>query len=128
MFELSVRDEFCASHAILINGEREPIHGHNWRVTLVVQGPKLDAEGLLCDFHALEQALRETINPWRNQDLTTAAAFTGLNPTAEMVAYTIARLVSQQAAPFLEGKAAIASVSVTEAPGCVATYRPAQDT
>ena len=34
MFELEVRRIFSAAHAIVIRGEREPIHGHDWQVPL----------------------------------------------------------------------------------------------
>src|SRR5690606_16287926 len=57
MFEISVQRTFSAAHAIVVRGRREPLHGHDWRVTIVVAGNDLDADGLLCDFHALEAAL-----------------------------------------------------------------------
>ena len=30
VYEITVEDEFCAAHAIVIRGEREAVHGHNW--------------------------------------------------------------------------------------------------
>src|SRR5690606_34763268 len=30
MYELKVQREFCAAHALMIKGQREPVHGHNW--------------------------------------------------------------------------------------------------
>ena len=46
MYELSVESEFCAAHALLIKGVREPVHGHNFRVTLTLEAPSLDADAL----------------------------------------------------------------------------------
>ena len=121
MYELIVEREFCAAHAIVIAGEREPVHGHNWRVTLVVAGPRLDADGLLCDFHLVQAALDGVLKPWQNRDLNAVAPFDRLNPTAELVAHHIA---ATMAALLPEG-VMVRSVRVSEAPGCAAVYRPA---
>ena len=123
MYELSVRAEFCAAHAIVIAGQREPVHGHNWRVTATVAGNGLDADGLLCDFHLVEAALREVIGPYHNADLNRVAPFTDVNPTAENVAKHIADGLAARLEGRLPPGAAVVSVSVTEAPGCTATYR-----
>lgn len=122
MFRLTVQAEFCAAHAITIRGEREPVHGHNWRVEAVVEGPGLDADGLLCDFHAVEAALREVIGPLDNADLNEALA--GINPTAENVARAICEGLASRLGGVLAPEARVARVSVTEAPGCRAEYAP----
>ena len=121
MFELSVRAEFCAAHAILIGGQREMVHGHNWRVTATVMGPALDKEGLLCDFHLVERGLKEVIGPYDNGDLNRTAPFTDLNPTAE----NVARHIAESLGATLDSQirpAGVAWVRVTEAPGCSITY------
>lgn len=112
--------EFCAAHAITIRGLREPIHGHNWRVRAVVAGPELDADGLLCDFHAVEAALSVVLGPWRNRNLNEVEPFTRVNPSAENVAREIREALSRALAPSLGVRARVARVSVTEAPGCEA--------
>ncbi|QYK47685.1 MAG: 6-carboxytetrahydropterin synthase [Phycisphaeraceae bacterium] len=126
MYELTVQTEFCAAHAIWIRGVREPIHGHNWRVSVVVAGDRLDEDGLLCDFHDVERALAETIAPWRDRSLNDASPFApdgrGLNPTAEHVARQIALGVGTLIAGHMNGRGTVARVSITEAPGCIATY------
>src|SRR5205823_5077536 len=90
MFELTVDTEFSAAHALVIAGTREPVHGHNWRVTATIAGTKLDQDGLLCDFHSVEAALNEVIAPFCNQDLNQTRPFTDINPSAENVARHIA--------------------------------------
>lgn len=131
VYELTVQSEFCAAHAIWIRGEREPVHGHNWRVSVVVSGHELDEDGLLCDFHEVERALSGAIAPWQNRSLNDLAPFApdgrGLNPTAEHVAREIARAVDDATRDTLAGRGGVASVSVTEAPGCVATFRIARE-
>ncbi len=124
MFELSIESEFCAAHAIILRGEREPIHGHNWHVTVTLAGPTLDQDGLLCDFHAAEAALEAVIGPWKNADINTKAPFHQLNPSAENIARTIADQMRERLRTILPADARVAAVRVTEAPGCAATYRP----
>ncbi len=122
MFQLSVEQEFCAAHAIEIGGRRETRHGHNWRVTVTVSGESLDGDGLVCDFHAVEGALREAVAPFQNRDLNQIPPFDRLNPTAEHVARHIARRVQELLGPGLARGAAVTSCRVTEAPGCAATF------
>jgi len=120
MFELSVQRVFSAAHALSLGGRRETLHGHDWRLTAVVVGGQLDAEGLLCDFHALELAVDRIIAPFHNANLNEVEPFTRLNPSAERVA----EYVADQLGRVLPTGVALARISVTEAPGCEATYIP----
>jgi 6-pyruvoyltetrahydropterin/6-carboxytetrahydropterin synthase len=122
MYELSVHTEFCAAHAILLEGQRETVHGHNWRVTATVTGGQLDREGLLCDFHLIERVLKEVIGPYHNADLNRLPPFVDVNPTAENVARHIADALAARLDPQLAPRAGVACVRVTEAPGCTVTY------
>lgn len=116
-----MQTEFAAAHALTIAGKREPVHGHNWRVTITARGPVLDADGLLCDFHALERALREAVARFRNADLNAEPPFAaGVNPSAE----NVAKHVAERVAPALPRGVWVACVRVTEAPGCEAAYEP----
>lgn len=126
MYEISVQTEFAAAHALMIAGEREPIHGHNWHVTVTLAGPTLDADGLLCDFHAVERALGAIAARLKNTNLNDVAPFAGgeLNPSAENVARAVADELRRGLGDTLGGRAEVAAVRVTEAPGCAATYRP----
>jgi 6-pyruvoyltetrahydropterin/6-carboxytetrahydropterin synthase len=126
MYELAVHAEFCAAHAIVVGGVRERMHGHNWRVTARVEGSVLDADGLLCDFHTVEGVLAGILEPWRNGNLNEVSPFDRLNPTAENVARVIAEALAEGLDEGLRPHAWVASVSVTEGPGCVATYRRAK--
>lgn len=118
VFEISVQRVFHASHALLIGGDREEPHAHDWRITLVVAGAALDSDGLLCDFHDLEAALDEVIETFQDADLNQTRPFDRINPTAEAVAKYIAESVSGR----LGDTVHVDRVSVIEAPGCQATY------
>ena len=119
MFELTIEREFCAAHAIVINGVREARHGHNWKLVVVVAGPTLDDDGLLCDFHVIERTIDRVVEPLHNADLNDTPPFDRLNPTAE----NVARHVAESMLDGLPVGVRLDRVSVTEAPGCRATYR-----
>jgi 6-pyruvoyltetrahydropterin/6-carboxytetrahydropterin synthase len=121
VFQISVQAEFCAAHAIVINRRREPVHGHNWRVTATLEGKDLDDNGLLCDFHLVERGLREITTAMNNASLNDLPPFSrDTNPTAENVARHIGE--SLIASLKLPSGVRLVSISLTEAPGCVATY------
>jgi 6-pyruvoyltetrahydropterin/6-carboxytetrahydropterin synthase len=127
MFELSVEAEFCAAHALLIAGQREPVHGHNWRLTVTVAGPALDRDELLLDFHALEAVVQDVIGPFRNADLNAVPPFDRVNPSAEAVARHIAEAVQrglERQRRNADPPYRVSAVRVTEAPGCAVVYRP----
>ena len=118
MYELSVERRFDAAHAITMAGEREASHRHDWHVKVIVAGRQLDTDGLLCDFQFLESRLADVLAPFDGGDLNTIAPFDQLNPTAEHVA----RYIAEQMSESLPRRVTIKRVSVTEAPGCCATY------
>lgn len=113
--------EFAAAHAIVIGGEREPVHGHNWRVRAVVAGRELDGDGLLCDFHEVERELRSIVERHHNRSLNETPPFDRVNPTAEHVAREIGAELRRRLSGRLGKGVRVSRVSVTEAPGCEAT-------
>lgn len=126
MYTIAITHEFCAAHALVISGTSEPVHGHNFRVTATIEGTELDADGLLCDFHTAHDVLLSVCEPFENADLNATEPFDKVNPSAEQIALVIAEAMADRLDGSLAPAARVASVSVTEAPGCVATYsRPA---
>lgn len=121
-FEISLDDEFCASHALrLPDGSVEPVHGHNWRVRATLRSDALDAMDTVTDFHPVMHRLRAAIDPWRNRHLNDLPPFNGAapaNPSAERVAEWIAHELS----PGLPDGVRVVRVEVTEAVGCRAAW------
>lgn len=118
---------FSAAHALVVGGVREALHGHDWRVTVRLEGDRLDEDGLLCDFHMVERSLREITGAWSNRNLNECPPFSegskSVNPSAENVARVIAERLEAAIGSAIAGRARIESVRVTEAPGCAATFR-----
>lgn len=128
MFQISVEREFCAAHALRLRQTREATHGHNFKLVVTLQGPSLDSDGLLLDFHELEALVDQIIAPMRNGNLNDLPPFSGgINPSAEEVAKHIALRVHDGLPKLLAGGPSgvrLASVRLTEAPGCAVVYVP----
>ena len=122
MYQISVESVFAAAHAITIAGEREPMHGHHWHATAVIEGPELDGDGLLVDFHAVEAALGGITGRFHNRCLNEIPPFDRTNPTAELVVRHIAEELASRLVGRIPSRTRVARVSLSEAPGCIATY------
>jgi 6-pyruvoyltetrahydropterin/6-carboxytetrahydropterin synthase len=122
-FDLSIERTFNATHALkMYDGQLEPMHGHDWHVVVTLAAPTLDQIDVVVDFHEIEMILEQVLSPWQHACLNDDKAFAECNPSAERVAECIAEKVSEQ----LPDRVRLISVAVTEAPGCVATFRPSQ--
>jgi 6-pyruvoyltetrahydropterin/6-carboxytetrahydropterin synthase len=86
MFEVSVEQTFAAGHALRnYKGKCENVHGHNFRVQVVVEGERLD-NGMLVDFLDVKELMRGVIARLDHQFLNDIAPFDVKNPSAENVA------------------------------------------
>jgi len=118
-YTATVSRVFSAAHAIRMpDGTVEPLHGHNWDVRVTVARPELDGTGFVVDFHELEASLDAVLKPLHNRNLNDVAEMADLNPTAENVVRHIVRSLRIPTGVSLD------RVEVSEAPGCVAAYRP----
>ena len=67
MFEVSVEAAFKATHAVTVAGVDEIPHEHDWKAVVLVNGEKLDNDGLVVDFLALENRLMTLSNHYEMQ-------------------------------------------------------------
>jgi 6-pyruvoyltetrahydropterin/6-carboxytetrahydropterin synthase len=123
MFEVSVEHTFAAGHALRnYRGKCENVHGHNYRVQVLVRGEKLDDVGMLADFTLLKKLLREISEPLDHVFINDIEPFTTLNPTAENMAWYICE--KMQEGLKLANTVEIAEVKVWETDVQYAVYRP----
>jgi 6-pyruvoyltetrahydropterin/6-carboxytetrahydropterin synthase len=124
MYEVSVDASFAAAHRLRgYQGKCENLHGHNYRVRLVVAGEQLDDIGLLQDFTLLKKVLRGVAENLDHKYLNELPPFDKVNPSAE----NLARFIHDESAKQLAGQlggAALASVTVWETETAAATYKP----
>lgn len=84
MFYLTKKFSFDAAHHIEGHqGQCQHIHGHSWKVELVVSGDDLNSLGMLADFKELRGLAKQVIEAYDHKNLNDVCAF---NPTAENLA------------------------------------------
>ena len=120
MYDLMVETDFSAAHQLRgYKGKCEALHGHNWRVQIVVSSDKLNEIGIVLDFHELKEISREVILPLDHSFLNDVFPFTEINPSSE----NIARWIYDSLKKKLQTKnCMISSVTVWENDSSSATY------
>jgi len=97
MYRLKITDSFSASHQLKgYKGKCESLHGHNFKVELVLEGEKLDKLGLLLDFKILKKILTDVLEKLDHKHLNQIPAFSKKNPSAENIAEFIFKELSRK--------------------------------
>ncbi len=87
MFLLTVKGDFASSHHLRdYEGQCKNLHGHTWKVEIVVQGEGLNGAGMLVDFQQIKKVLREILSGLDHRHLNDIAYFKENNPTSENLA------------------------------------------
>jgi 6-pyruvoyltetrahydropterin/6-carboxytetrahydropterin synthase len=124
MFEVSVDEIFSSGHALRgYKGKCENVHGHNYKVRVVLEGPELDSIGLLYDFTHLKKVIRDVVGGVDHRFLNDQAPFDIINPSAENLAKYFYDETSRQMNAVPNG-ARITSITIWETDTTSATYRP----
>lgn len=84
MFKLIVETDFSAAHNLReYKGQCEKLHGHNWKVQVVLKAEKLDKLGMVMDFREAKRIIGEIIDRFDHTYLNELTDFKALNPTTE---------------------------------------------
>jgi 6-pyruvoyltetrahydropterin/6-carboxytetrahydropterin synthase len=96
LYELKIISDFAAAHNLRnFRGKCEALHGHNWKVEVVLRGTELDAGGVLVDFAEVKRATRELLSEVDHQYLNDLPFFREHNPSSENIArYLFDRLAA----------------------------------
>jgi 6-pyruvoyltetrahydropterin/6-carboxytetrahydropterin synthase len=120
MFEICVEHTFAAGHALRnYHGKCENVHGHNYRVQVGMEGPRLDENGLLHDFADLKKRLRKTSDYLDHQFINDLKPFDEINPSAENIAKFICDEIQKEMSA-----GSLSYVKVWETDTSFAVYRP----
>lgn len=119
MFKAKVIGSFAAAHSLRgYQGDCEKLHGHNYRVEVVVAAEELDEIGILIDFREMKRILKIILDELDHCYLNELAAFSIANASAE----NLARHIYQRFAKELAGSLRMHEVTVWENDGCCVTY------
>jgi 6-pyruvoyltetrahydropterin/6-carboxytetrahydropterin synthase len=124
MFEVAVEQSFASAHALRnYKGRCENVHGHNWKVRVVIEGEKLDQTGMLVDFLDVKSLLGEILDRIDHQFLNEIPPFDVINPSAENIAeYFYQQMTGKLAETPVPVR--IREVKIWETEIQSATYRP----
>ncbi len=116
MYKIKIEGDFSSAHNLRgYKGKCEELHGHNWKVELVVSGARLDRIGMLMDFKTLKEKLYSLLEALDHKYLNNIDYFKKINPTSENIArYIYVRLKKK-----IPG---LYSVTVWESDKACATY------
>lgn len=87
MYEIYVAARFEAAHKLVGDfGPASRMHGHTYRIEVIVRGQHLDDDGTLCDMGELGRAVDELAASLDYRDLGEVPVLAEVNTTAEAVA------------------------------------------
>ncbi len=87
VYTLKIVTDFAAAHTLRnYNGACNRLHGHNWKVEIVVKASQLDAAGMGVDFKIIKQATKAIADRLDHYYLNDIPPFDKINPTAENLA------------------------------------------
>jgi 6-pyruvoyltetrahydropterin/6-carboxytetrahydropterin synthase len=97
MYELKVITDFAAAHQLRnFKGKCEKLHGHNWRIEVVLSGDRLNEAGLLIDFKDVKTTANRILEDLDHSYLNDLPQFKDENPSSENIAaYLFQRLSSE---------------------------------
>jgi len=121
MFRLKVQDYFSSAHYLRnYKGSCENLHGHNWKVELLVEGSQLNNLDILIDFKTLKSILKETLNELDHKLLNEIPYFKNVNPSSERLAEYIFKKIKDKLSQYSNIK--VKEVTVYETDKVSATY------
>jgi 6-pyruvoyltetrahydropterin/6-carboxytetrahydropterin synthase len=125
MYELTVESDFSASH--LLEGYDGPcgrLHGHNYRVRVMVEGSELDDLGMVLDMRILKEALSSALAPLDHTHLNDLPEFGSTPPTAENIARYVFDKMNRLLEESKKKGVRIREVRVAESDRAWVIYRP----
>jgi 6-pyruvoyltetrahydropterin/6-carboxytetrahydropterin synthase len=87
MYEVYVAARFEAAHRLVGDfGPATRVHGHTYRMEVIIRGQRLAEDGTLYDIGRLKQAVDDLAASFHYRDLNEVPGLAGVNTTAETVA------------------------------------------
>ncbi len=120
LYEVKIITSFAAAHNLRnFKGKCENLHGHNWKIEVVLRGQDLNESDLLVDFAEVKQETNKILGELDHRYLNDIPFFRENNPSSENIArYIYERLASS----FGNTGITIHSVSAWESDNACATY------
>lgn len=90
MYEIRIEKYFSAAHSLRgYKGKCENLHGHNWKIEVIICSEKLNKIGLIYDFTEVKNFLEKILKKYDHKNLNDITPFNKVNPSSENIAKTI---------------------------------------
>ncbi|MGO9378867.1 MAG: 6-carboxytetrahydropterin synthase QueD [Dissulfurispiraceae bacterium] len=120
MYTLTVETKFASAHQLNeYNGKCENLHGHSWKVQVVVTAQNLNRIGLAMDFSDLKRLTSEIVDPLDHVCLNDLPPFADQNPSSENISRWIFESLKEKVAGY---SVILKAVTVWESETASATY------
>jgi 6-pyruvoyltetrahydropterin/6-carboxytetrahydropterin synthase len=120
MYELKIITEFSAAHNLRnFRGKCGALHGHNWKVEVVVSGEELDGSGVVLDFAEVKAATSEVMSEIDHRYLNELPFFIEHNPSSENIARYIFQRLQEK---ITDERVRVQRVTAWESQDACATY------
>lgn len=87
MYKIKVISYFSAAHSLRgYKGKCESLHGHNWKVEVIVSAKQLDSLGMVMDFSELKKITTKVLEELDHKHLNELEYFRKVNPSSEEIA------------------------------------------
>jgi 6-pyruvoyltetrahydropterin/6-carboxytetrahydropterin synthase len=87
VYELTVLSHFAAAHQIrCLHGKCEGLHGHNWKIEVMVASRGLGKKGIVIDFGVLKQKVEKVMKTLDHAFLNDLPYFSKGEPSSENIA------------------------------------------
>ncbi len=120
MFEIKITTQFSAAHFLRnYKGKCESLHGHNWKVEVLVSRKELDSLGMVMDFGDLKKIAKDALEELDHHQLDNIEYFKSHNPSSEEIARYIFNKLEKEIS---KRDCQLKEVSVWETDSSCATY------
>jgi 6-pyruvoyltetrahydropterin/6-carboxytetrahydropterin synthase len=119
MYKVKILKSFSSAHYLAqYKGSCEALHGHNWKVEVVVESEKLNDLGMVIDFRELKKITSLVLAELDHKCLNDLEYFKVNNPSSEIIAQYIYEKINKQ----LPQNCQLDKIRVWETDNSCATY------
>lgn len=121
MYKIKIISHFCGAHFLRnYKGKCESLHGHNWKVEIIVSSNNLDKSGMVMDFSELKGFTNRIMDELDHKNLNDLDYFKKSNPSSEEICFYIFTRVKE---PVENRGCVLEEVCVWETDTACAVYR-----
>ena len=124
MYMIQTELEISAAHKLTLSYDSpcSKLHGHNWKIIVAFKSPCLNSNGMIVDFASVKNILKARFDHIYLNDVLSC------NPTAENIAFEIARFLNDESGLLERRKGArCCRVEVQETAGNLAVWQEDYD-